>query len=60
MAALADASKFRGIYSRVAKKLGLSVQHVREVALGRRHSARVARALDREFLKIRNNRERAA
>lgn len=50
--ALEAAARFRGIYTRVGKKLGLSSQHVREVALGRRVSSRVVKALDREFQRI--------
>jgi hypothetical protein len=46
---LLNTSRFRGIYSRVAKKLNVSPQHVREVALSRRRSARVTRALEREL-----------
>jgi hypothetical protein len=52
--ALKEAAKFRGIYTRVARRLGLSAQHVREVALGHRRSARVKLELDREFKKILN------
>ena len=52
-------AKFRGLYSRVARRLDVSVQHVIEVSKGRRHSARVMRAVEREYRKI-LDRERAA
>jgi hypothetical protein len=57
--ALREAAKFRGIYTRIAQRLGLSAQHVREVALGRRQSDRVKRELDREFKKILNAKKAA-
>jgi len=39
----------RGLYTRVARELGLSVSHVRLVALGERTSSRVAEVLLREL-----------
>ena len=54
---LALAAHFYGIYSRVARKLGVTPQHVRHVALGLSVSRRVARELDRE---IQRAKERAA
>ena len=50
---------FRGIYSRVAKQLGISTNHVKEVSMGRRNSARVLNAIEREYKKIKAT-ERAA
>ncbi len=49
---LQRASRLNGIYTRVAKRLGLSVNHVREVGVGRRTSARVLREITREFKKM--------
>lgn len=43
--ALIESSPSRGIIAIVARDLGLSHEHVRQVALGKRVSARVSRAL---------------
>lgn len=40
-----QAGKNRGVVAEVARRLGLSHEHVRQVALGTRASKRVARAL---------------
>lgn len=53
------ASKLTGIFTRVAKKLEVSTQHVREVALGNRRSDRVMKALQSEMRKVVKS-ERAA
>lgn len=45
------ASKLTGIFTRIAKKLDVSPQHVREVALGNRRSDRVMKALQAEMRK---------
>jgi hypothetical protein len=45
-----------GMFVRVANELGLSSQHVREVAIGNRTSQRVMKALQAEMRRI----ERAA
>lgn len=58
-AELQRSARLRGIYTRVAVQLGVSVQHVKEVSMGRRNSPRVIRAMEREYQKI-LNRERAA
>lgn len=58
---LEQAASFYGIYSRIAKKLGVTPQHVRHVAKGLGKSKRVSAALDREIRRIRNKvSERAA
>jgi len=44
--------RLAGTYTKVAKKLALSPQHVREVALGNRRSARVMKALAAEVKRI--------
>lgn len=49
---LAQASRFYGVYSRVARKLGVTPQHVRQVALGLHTSRRVSAALKRELRRI--------
>lgn len=59
---LAEAALFRGTYSTVAQKLGVSPQHVRNVSLGRAVSRRVAEELKREVRrrKATAEKERAA
>ena len=58
---LAKAAIFRGVYSRVARKLGVTPQHVRHVALGLSVSKRVSREIDREIRRVKDrNRELAA
>jgi hypothetical protein len=42
----------RGVFSRVARQLRLSPNHVCEVAKGNRRSARVETAIRREFSRI--------
>lgn len=55
------AANFYGLYSRIARKLRVSPQHVRHVARGVRRSKRVATAIDREVRRIRDKMlERAA
>ena len=58
---LEQAALFYGIYSRVARKLGVTPQHVRHIAKGLGKSKRVSTALDREIRRIRGKMtERAA
>lgn len=49
---LRKAAIFYGIYSRLARRLGVTPQHVRQVARGIRRSARVARAIEREIRRL--------
>lgn len=49
----------RGIYSLVARELGLTPAHVRNVALGLRSSQRVEEALEKAFIAL-DKTERAA
>lgn len=49
---LRKAISYQGIFSRVAKQLGLTRTHVYYVAIGERDSARVAEALLREINRI--------
>lgn len=46
---LANAALFRGCYTAVARRLKVSPQHVRHVALGISTSKRVSAALGREI-----------
>lgn len=46
---MAHAALFYGLYSCVARKLGVSPQHVRQVALGISRSKRVEKAIQREI-----------
>ena len=48
--------QYRGLFSRVARELGVDRSFVSRVASGERQSERVSRALNREFARI----ERAA
>ncbi len=58
---LQQAAKYYGIYSRLARRLGVTPQHVRHVALGFTRSARVSRAIAKEMERIRKSvEERAA
>jgi len=58
---LEQAALFFGIYSRVARKMGVTPQHVRHVAKGLSTSRRVTAALNREMQSIRRKSlERAA
>lgn len=59
---MAQAAHFRGVYSAVAKKLGVSPQHVRNVDLGVSTSRRVSVAIKREVSRriALRDRERAA
>jgi predicted transcriptional regulator len=41
------------MYSRIARRLGVSPQHVRHVARGIKRSKRVTMAIDREVRRIR-------
>jgi len=43
---------YRGIFTRVAAQLSLSIAHVYRVATGERHSADVEEALRREIQRI--------
>jgi hypothetical protein len=43
---------YRGIYSRVAKQLGIDRSYVSRVASGKRRSEKVERALKRELERI--------
>lgn len=51
-AMLARHSLYRGIYSRVAKELGLDRSFVSRVANGQRHSPKVQAALIKEIKRI--------
>ena len=53
------ASRYFGLYSRVARRLGVTPQHVRQVARGLTTSRRVTTAINREVQRIRQ-RELAA
>lgn len=56
-----EAAKIRGIVADVARRLHLSHEHVRQVALGGRTSERVAKALTIELRqRKRQDREKAA
>ena len=48
-----------GLYSRVARKLGLDRSYVSRVARGERHSEEVEKVLTREFDRIQNAESRA-
>lgn len=54
------ASRLTGIYTRIADRLGVSPNHVRQVALGNRKSSRVMRELRTELRKIERRFEVAA
>jgi hypothetical protein len=43
---------YRGIFTRVAKRIGVSRSHVRRVAAGERYSERVSIALTEEIRRI--------
>lgn len=57
---LITASIFRGMYTEIARKLGVSPQHVRHVALGKTTSQRVLREILRECRRRLAKVERAA
>ena len=58
---LKTASLFWGVYSRVARRLGVTPQHVRLVAKGMHTSKRVTAAIKREIKRIKaEHSERAA
>jgi transcriptional regulator with XRE-family HTH domain len=44
-----------GIYSRVARKLGVDRSYVSRVAKGERHSPKIEEALTREFKQVQGN-----
>ena len=46
------ASRLRGLYGRVARKLGVNPSYVSRVARGERHSRSVSNALRRELNRI--------
>ena len=46
------ASRLRGLYGRVARRLGVDPSYVSRVARGERHSRSVSKALGRELNKI--------
>jgi len=46
------ASAMRGLYGRVAKKLGVDPSYVSRVARDERHSAKITAELDQEVTKI--------
>jgi DNA-binding transcriptional regulator YdaS (Cro superfamily) len=50
---LDDAALFYGMYSRLARRLGVSPQHVRQVSIGKHKSKRVRAAILREVARIR-------
>jgi len=45
-------SLFRGLYARVARKLGVDVSYISRIARGERKSKVAERALTREFNKV--------
>ncbi|HEX4039053.1 MAG TPA: hypothetical protein VHX37_13415 [Acidobacteriaceae bacterium] len=45
-------NRLYGIYSVVGRELGVTSHHVKQVALGRRKSAEVMAAVEREFRRI--------
>lgn len=49
---LRRAARYYGVYTRVAKRTGVTKQHVRFVAMGLRHSPRVERELIKEVRRI--------
>jgi len=49
---LENAALFYGMYSRVARQLGVSPQHVRQVARGLHASKRVSSAVQREIKRL--------
>jgi hypothetical protein len=49
---LGNAALFYGMYSRLARKLSVSPQHVRQVAAGIHTSKRIAAAIRREVRRI--------
>lgn len=51
---LARYARYRGLYSRVAKQLGVDRSYVSRVARGERRSQRVEAALRAELKRIRN------
>jgi DNA-binding transcriptional regulator YdaS (Cro superfamily) len=56
-----EASRYYGLFSRVARRLGVTPQHVRQVARGLHMSRRVTLAINREVRRIREaSREKAA
>ena len=55
---LQDPLVYRGLYSRVAKRLGISRQAVSQVVKGKRATPRIQLAIKREIERI--QRERAA
>jgi DNA-binding transcriptional regulator YdaS (Cro superfamily) len=58
---LEKAALFYGLYSRIARQLGVTSQHVSQVAKGRHRSKRVSKAIAKEIQRILNkNGERAA
>ena len=58
---LEQASQFYGIYSRIARKLGVTPQHVSQVSKGLHRSKRVTAAIEKEMRRIRGKmQERAA
>jgi hypothetical protein len=58
---LVEAAEIRGLFTRVARRLGVTRQHVRQVAYGTGTSRRVSLAIKRELRQIRGrNREIAA
>jgi len=57
---LSCAAMIRGVYSEVARKLGVTPQHVRLVGVGRRTSRRVSKAIMREIRLRAQRMERAA
>lgn len=50
---LARYARYRGLYSRVARRLGVDRSYVSRVARGERKSKRVERALQAELKRIR-------
>jgi hypothetical protein len=57
---LRRATQYYGMYSRIARELGVSSNHVRMVAMGQRRSKRIERALAREIARIEKESSKAA
>jgi transcriptional regulator with XRE-family HTH domain len=47
---------FRGLYGRVAKRVGVDASYVSRVARGERHSEKIERALNTELARIEKRR----
>lgn len=50
----------RGVFTRVARRLGLTVSHVRRVAIGERRSSLVQGEIEKELAKLQRALKRSA